>query len=91
SDLSQWVEVPYYTGIDEQEQGLSIYPNPTADKVVIECEGMTRVEVYNVEGKRVSAVETQGDSYEVDGLQNGVYMLRIFKGDVVIVRKVVKM
>ena len=62
-----------------------------ADKVTIECAGMTLVEVYSAEGKLVERIKVEGDSYQLDGLERGVYTLRILKGEETIVRRVVKM
>ena len=70
---------------------MSIFPNPTTDKVTIECAGMTQIEVYSVEGKLVQSVRVENDTYQINGLENGIYMLRIMKGEEMLVRKVVKM
>lgn len=91
SDMSQEVVVPYFTGVAENGNGVLIYPNPTADKVTIECEGMTGIEVFNVEGRRIMSVETESNTYILNGLDAGVYTVRIIIGNETIVRKVVKM
>ena len=52
---------------------------------------MTLVEVYSAEGKLVERIKVEGDSYQLDGLERGVYTLRILKGEETIVRRVVKM
>ena len=69
---------------------VSIFPNPTSGKVTVQCLGMTQVEVFSIEGRLVKSIKVEGDVCQVDGLENGIYMLRIHKGGEVLVRKVVK-
>ena len=91
SDMGEAACANYFHGLGENDGKLSIYPNPTSDKVNIECEGMSLIEVYNVEGKLVQRIQVEGDAYQLDGLDNGIYTLRIHKGEAVLVRRVVKM
>ena len=91
SDMGEAACANYFHGLGENDGKLSIYPNPTSDKVNIECQGMSLIEVYNVEGKLVQRIQVEGDAYQLDGLDNGIYTLRIHKGEAVLVRRVVKM
>ena len=91
SDKSAAACANYFTGLIENDGKVNIYPNPTSDKVTIECVGMTLVEVYSAEGKLVERIKVEGDSYQLDGLEHGVYTLRILKGEETLVRRVVKM
>ena len=91
SDRAEAVCVNYFTGLDENDGKVSIFPNPTYDKVTIECVGMNWVEIYSVEGKLVKRVKVDNDTCQIDGLDNGVYTFRILKGNETIVRSVVKM
>ena len=91
SDLGEAVCANYFTGLDENEGKVSLFPNPTSDKVTIQCEGMTMLEVYSAEGKLVQRVKVDGDAYELSGLESGVYTLRIMKGESAFIRRVVKM
>jgi hypothetical protein len=90
SALSEEACANYFTGMDENDGKLSIFPNPTTDKVNIKCVGMTQIDIYSVEGKLVRSLQVEDDSVQIDGLENGIYMLRILKGDEVIVCRVVK-
>lgn len=91
SDKSGEVCANYYAGVGENDSKVSIFPNPTSDQVTIECIGMTLIEVYSLEGKLVQRIQPEGDTYQLVGLESGVYMLRIRKGDETLVRRVVKM
>jgi len=81
----------YFAGIDENDGMVNIFPNPTTDKMTLECAGMSQIDVYNVEGKLVRSIHMEDDSCQIDNLENGIYMLRIRKGDETLVRRVVKM
>lgn len=91
SDLGEAVCANYFTGLDENDGKVSLFPNPTSDKVTIQCEGMTMLEVYSAEGKLVQRIKVDGDAYELGGLESGVYTLRIMKGESAFIRRVVKM
>lgn len=91
SDLSDEACANYFAGVGEDDSKVAIFPNPTTDKVTIQCEGMTMVEVYSAEGKLVQRVKVEGDTYQLDGLESGVYTLRVMKGESIFIRRVVKM
>ena len=91
SDLSEAACANYFHGLVESEGKVKLYPNPTTDKVTVEGDGMTRVEVYSIEGKLVRCIETDRDTCQIEGLENGIYTLRIFMGDEILVRRIVKM
>jgi len=70
-------------GINELEQSLKIYPNPTSGVLNVHGEGMTNVEVYNTVGQRVITHEVNGTDTQVntESLSNGIYFLRIHAND----------
>lgn len=65
--------------IDEPEQTLKIYPNPTSGMLNIQCEDMTNVEVYNAVGQRVMAQKVNGNKIQISTgyLNDGVYFIRV--------------
>ena len=81
----------YFNGLLENGGEVNIFPNPTSDKVTIQSTGMTLIEVYTVEGKLVQRVKVEGDAYQLDGLENGIYTLRIYKDEETFVRRIVKL
>lgn len=91
SVASDALSVAYYMGVGENASRLSIFPNPTSDDVTIQCEGMSRIEVYSIDGKLIQTIEVEDDSYQLKDLEQGTYTLRITNGNETFVRKVVKM
>lgn len=73
-----WME-----GVDELENTLKVYPNPTSNMLNVEGEGMDNIEVYNTIGQRVMSIEVTGNSTQIntESLNNGVYFLRIMAND----------
>ena len=73
-----WME-----GVDELEQSLKLYPNPTSGVLNIQGEGMVSVEVYNAVGQRMMTQEVNGNSVQVstENMSNGIYFLRIYAND----------
>ena len=80
----------YFTGLGENDGKVTIFPNPTSDKVTIQCAGMTLIEVYSAEGKLVRRIEVDEDTFQLEGLENGLYTVRILKGDDIFVRSIIK-
>lgn len=90
SDQSEAVCANYFQGVDDIDGKVKIFPNPTTDKITVECAGMSQIEVYSAEGKLVQRIEVKNDVYQIDGLESGIYMLRITKAEGVLMRKVIK-
>ena len=72
------------------DSSVSIFPNPTSDNVTIECAGMEQVQVYTLEGQLVQSHSVRQGSCVINGLDNGIYLLRIIKGNETIMRRIVK-
>ena len=70
-------------GVDELEQTLKIYPNPTSEMLNVQAEGMTRVEVYNALGQQLLSQKADGNTVQIntESLNGGVYFLRIYAND----------
>jgi hypothetical protein len=69
------------TAVDNviSEASISVYPNPTADMLIVE--GVTAKEtinIYSLNGNQVLSVMTQEgvNTINVSGLPNGVYLLK---------------
>ena len=71
------------------EMNVTMYPNPTKGLLNIEGEGVVRVEVYDLGGRRVRSVE-HVRSIDMSALPSGVYYVRVVLPDGIAVEKVVK-
>lgn len=72
-----------YESVNELESSLKLYPNPTANVLNIEGEGLTSVEVYNTVGQCIMMLEVNGDKVQVntESLNAGMYFVRIHAND----------
>ena len=83
--------VPTWDGIKETALNANLFPNPTRDNVTIQCEGMRQVEIYSIDGRLVQSLSVNGSECLIEGLESGVYMVRIGTDEGSVVRKMVKM
>jgi subtilisin family serine protease len=90
SDQSEAACANYFTGLNEADGNVAIFPNPTTDKVTIQCTGMTLIEVYSTEGKLVKRVEVDGNDCQLEDLEHGIYTVRILRGNDIFVRSIIK-
>ena len=75
---------------DEHLSNISIYPNPTRDKLFIQgLSNPLKVSIYNVLGKLVLAEITSKD-IDVKQLSKGIYILKIIDEQKETVRKFIK-
>jgi hypothetical protein len=66
------------TGIAENNNSISIYPNPATSVLNVEAEGFSTIEMVNVLGQVVySANATSNMQINVSNLDNGVYFVRL--------------
>ena len=66
-------------GIDEVEsESVVVYPNPASDRVRIAgSDDIQMVEIYNLQGQKVSSTAGNVHEISVNGLSNGLYIFRI--------------
>ncbi len=66
---------------DASNDKISIYPNPTKDKLVVQglAQSLTAANcrVFSVEGKQCAVNFTENNSIDVNTLESGVYFLRL--------------
>lgn len=72
---------------------VSLYPNPTSGQLTIEAESMTSVGIYNLVGQCLmeSTAKDGAVSLDINGLQNGVYLVKVSTPTGCVIEKVVKM
>ena len=83
--------VPTWDGIKETALNANLFPNPTRDNFTIQCEGMRQVEIYSIDGRLVQSLSVNGSECLIEGLDCGIYMVRIETDEGCIARKMVKM
>ena len=70
-------------------QELSIYPNPTSDKVnIVSNNQIDTIEVYDILGKQVMLLK-QTNEIDVSDLNSGIYLFKIWIGEQLQTRKIV--
>ena len=78
-------------GVDESEFSNSVvmYPNPSGNVVTVESKlsDIANVEVYSLIGTKV--LETKNSSFNVSGLAEGVYVVRVYTVDKTSMKKLV--
>jgi hypothetical protein len=64
----------------ELHKDLSIYPNPTTDFFGVKHdENVKKVIVYNWIGKKIQSFDhRKGNMYNVENLEKGIYIVRLF-------------
>ena len=69
--------------VNELENSLKLYPNPTANVLNVEGEGMSGFEVYNMVGQRVMSQVVNGNKAQIntESLNCGMYFIRIMAND----------
>jgi hypothetical protein len=79
-----WLE-----GVNELEETLKIYPNPTSGVLNIQGEGLESIKVYNTIGQCVMTQEVNGNDIQVntENLNNGIYFLRVRANDGVVLNR----
>jgi len=86
---NNYVMVEVTLGIGEND-GMSIYPNPTKGNVTIEAVGMNHITVVSVLGQVVYDAEVDADHYTLNMSQfnAGMYTVRVSTAEGVAVRRV---
>ena len=75
---------------ESQESQALVFPNPSKDGFTVRCYGLTRIEVFSMDGKMIKSIEPKGSLCFIDGLSSGMYLLRIVSDQGLTVRKIVK-
>jgi len=76
----------------ELESALSIFPNPAKDNVTINISNNieTRIEIYNVLGKRVFIRRiNESMSLDISSLKSGLYLFKFIQEDKITIKKLI--
>jgi len=84
-------QVPEWDKIQETpETQILIYPNPTNDVVNVKCDDMNLISIFSIDGRFLGNITPNGSECRIEGLQNGVYLLKIETRNSLIIKMVVK-
>ena len=95
---SNWSPRATFTTADTATQGIdsgatpsvSVSPNPASDRVLVQADGLQRVEMVDASGRSVATLYgNQAVTLDVSRLDTGVYFLRLLCNDRTLVRKLV--
>ena len=82
-------EIFLFTNEMTQNTAFNLYPNPANDMISVDGEGFEKAEIYNIAGQKV--MESSNAQIDVEALQAGVYMVKVFgNGSSEMLRVVVK-
>lgn len=78
-EASMTILVKNTTDVNEWADNAKIYPNPTSEKVRIEAEGMTHIDIYNTVGQMVYHANVNNDMVSIDmtSFPAGSYTVKI--------------
>lgn len=67
------------TGIQEDSNVVSLYPNPASNEITIECNNMTQVSILSITGQLLRQESLTSDmvKMQLNGLSSGLYLIRI--------------
>ncbi|HNP47504.1 MAG TPA: T9SS type A sorting domain-containing protein [Bacteroidia bacterium] len=75
------------------EDQINIFPNPTNDRITIECPDASTVQICDLNGKAVLNTEFISEAtplhMNLESLSNGIYLARIFNEKQITLRKII--
>lgn len=71
------------------EPELSIYPNPTSDKVFIKGGKVSSIEMYSADGKKLNVMMNNDGTVNVSHLPKGMYVLQLKLKEKMITKKII--
>ena len=77
--------------VSENRNEAVVFPNPSKGDFTVVCDGIRQVSVLSIDGKLVKTIEVSGNECHIEGLSNGVFVLKTDTETGVIVNKIVKM
>jgi len=70
---------------------VNIYPNPTKDIVYVEIEENAKVEISNLQGQivKTETLNSTTNSIDLNGINSGVYLVKVMTKEKFIVKKLI--
>lgn len=78
-------------GIDEMETQVRIYPNPTADRCIIELDDPAKIQLFNLAGQELLSFENETNvQFDVRFFGESIYILQIRTSRELITKRIVR-
>ena len=80
-------------GIDDEflSKSLILYPNPVFNILTLNSKlPITKVEIYSILGKKIEQINSDFNSISTENISSGIYMIRIYSENNIMVRKLIK-
>jgi len=84
SDKTAGYEIVYLGIYTAQTSSFDLFPNPATGEVTVKGEGLNRVEIYDLQGRKLNEYNNIENSLKVINLnryENGVYFVKIYSKD----------
>ena len=90
SNNTYCVEYYYNNGINENNNNLSVYPNPACNEIHVDNVAGAQISIYNIAGQEVMSIENAdaNATINVSNLTEGLYIVRMVNGNEVATSKV---
>jgi len=71
---------------------IEVFPNPSSSHIFIKSPKnyITKIEIYNLLGETIQTLNNKVESINISNLDSGIYLLRIYTGGSVTVKKNIK-
>lgn len=76
--------------IENSNNSVSVYPNPTSDKLFVKGMSDFEVNVFDLSERKVLSISNVISTIDVSGLMPGIYMIELKSGNTTSVQKFVK-
>lgn len=73
---------------ENEEEVISLYPNPVKDRLMVQAENLQSIEVFNLVGQLV--MTTDQPVVDMNDLNQGVYFVRVKADGMIVTKRVVK-
>ncbi|ADX68562.1 FG-GAP-like repeat-containing protein [Weeksella virosa] len=69
---------------------IKVYPNPSSEKIYIEAQNITSVNLYDLQGSKIMIKMNNDKSIDISDLENGMYILKVKIDDKTFTKKIIK-
>lgn len=77
--------------VSSNEQTISVTPNPFTNKIEINSAStITKVEVYNIEGKKIKMVNAAFNNIDLSAFEKGIYFVKVYGENQTYSKKLIK-